>query len=111
VEQDLPLPGDVRLFLFKSGEGQWLAQYWQGLHSLMDKPHTVTVTFPPASVRIIDVAGRPRDERSYGQVTLHVGCGGHTPHRSDLVQAEPGMPMAVFRAALLAGTVEEKAGP
>ena len=51
----------------------------------------------------VDLRGEARDEPSAAQLTLGVGCGGHTPYGSDLVQAEPGLTLEAFRQALSAG--------
>lgn len=107
IEQNLHMPNDIRLFLFKTNEGRFLGQYWEGMHGLFDRPHTVTVSFPPASARLVDMFGRPHGNQAYGQVSLGVGCGGHTPYRADLVQAEPTLSLSRFRKALLSGVVSQ----
>ncbi len=105
VEQNLPMPEDIRLFIFKTNEGRLLGQYWEGLHGLLDKPHAVAVDFPPDSVRLVDVFRKPRSDRALGQAVMGVGCGGHTPYGADLIEAEPALSLDGFRKALLAGTV------
>ena len=109
VEQNLEMPEHVRLFIFKTDEGRYIAQYWEGMHGLYDRPRRVTVNFPPESVRLKELSGRSSDE-TYGQTQLGVGCGGHTPHAADLVEAVPDLSLEEFQRALLAGRVEEK-GP
>jgi hypothetical protein len=108
IEQNIPMAEHIRLFIFKTANGRLVAQCWEGMHGLMDKPHLVMVDFPPGSVRLTDVFGKPRDGRTYGRVPIHVGCGGHTPYGADLVQAESSLPLKAFRDALLAGRVAEQ---
>jgi hypothetical protein len=102
------LPHGLRLFLFQTPEGRFLAQYWEGMHGLFDRPHAVTVHFPPGSVRLLNYrTGIPCDEQTYGPVQMGVGCGGHTPYPADLVQAEPDLSYEDFRKAMRAGVVSE----
>ena len=110
IEQNLPLPEDIRLFIFKTSEGRLLAEYWEGLRGLLDKPHVVTVDFPRDSVRLVDVSGKPHGDRACGQAVMGVGCGWHTPYGADLVEAEPALSLEGFRKALLAGKVSERCG-
>jgi hypothetical protein len=110
LQQSLPLAENVRLFVFRTAEGRFLGQYWEGLHGLYDVPHRVDVSFPPASARLVDGFGKPRGDELGGQLTLQAGCGGHTPYRADLVMSEPGVPAEVFQAALMAGTVGAAGG-
>ncbi|PKO22700.1 MAG: hypothetical protein CVU38_08070 [Chloroflexi bacterium HGW-Chloroflexi-1] len=68
IEQNLAMPENIRLFIFKSAERRLLAQYWEGMRGPFDKPHVVEVSFPPASVRLIDAFGNPRGEcQSYAE--------------------------------------------
>ncbi len=127
VERGLPMPENIRLFIFKTEEnvgptwGRYVAQYWEGLHGLMDPPHVVTVEFPPDSVTECDLFGWEigrargtlgnqygREGYYYGHMVMNVGCGAHTPHYATLVMAEESLPIEDFRAALLAGKVSEK---
>ena len=110
LEQNLAMAHGVRLFLFRTADGRYAAQYWEGMHGLWDPPHVVTVDFPPNSVRPVNVHGEPRGDGPGGQLRMSVGCGGHTPFRSDLVLAEPALPLAEFRRALLAGNVSDVPG-
>jgi hypothetical protein len=110
IEQNLPMPRDIRLFIFRTTEGRLLAQYWDGFHSLLDEPHVVTVDFPPGSAGLIDVFGKPLGDRACGQARMGVGCGLHTPYGADLVQAEPTLALEDFREALLAGMVSARCG-
>ena len=72
--------------------------------------HAVTVDFPPESARLIDVFGKPINDRIWGQAGMGVGCGLHTPYGADLVQAEPALSLEAFREALLAGEVLARSG-
>jgi hypothetical protein len=63
IEQNLAMPENICLFIFKSVEGRLLAQYWEGMHGIFDKPHVIKVNFPPASVRLIDAFGNPPGDR------------------------------------------------
>jgi hypothetical protein len=102
------MPGDVRLFIYRSAEGRLLAQYWEGVHGLFDRPRVAVVRFPEGTVRRVDVFGRPRDDAPVGTVALSVGCGGHTPYGADLVQAEPDLPLTDFRRTLLAASIRAR---
>ena len=107
IEPNIPLPGDIRLFIFRSAEGRFLAQYWEGVHGLSDRPHVAKVSFRPGSARRVDLFGQPRGDTG-GEITLGVGCGGHTPYGSDLVQAEAGLPLPDFRRALVSAAIGER---
>ncbi|MBI2301749.1 MAG: hypothetical protein HYU66_22835 [Armatimonadetes bacterium] len=108
VEQNIAMPHGVRLFVFRSAEGRFLAQYWEGLHALYDKPRVAVVRFPPATARLTDVHGRTRDDGVGGELTLGVGCGGHTPYGASLVQSETGVSLPEFRKALVAATIRDR---
>ena len=122
VEQNLPMPENVRLFLFKTPDepptrGRYIAQFWEGRHRLQDPPHRVTVDFPEGTVREINIFGWETKFSQgtmgsntfgwFGRAEMSVGCGGHTPHHSTLVIAER-LSLESFRAALLAANVGKK---
>jgi len=109
VAQNLPMPQDIRLFIFRSAEGRLLAQFFEGLHGLCDRPHVVRVRLPQGSARVVDVHGRPREGTSGGELSLSVGCGGHTPYRADILQADADLSLQDCQTALMAGEVTEKA--
>ncbi|MBM3475051.1 MAG: hypothetical protein FJX75_17455 [Armatimonadetes bacterium] len=111
VEQNVRMPENIRLFLFRSAEGRLVAQYWEGMHGLFDRPHVARVTFPAASARLIDVFSKPRGDTIGGEVTMSVGCGGHTPYAADLVQAEPGVSLKAFRKALVSAEIRDRDQP
>jgi hypothetical protein len=121
VDQNLPMPDNIRLFIFKTANegptwGRYVAQFWEGMHGIMDRPHVVAVDFPPGSVTEINIfgwgvgralgIGSQYDYR--GRIQMSVGCGGHTPHRATLVMADESLSLEDFRAALLAGNASEK---
>lgn len=107
VEQELELPGGIRALIVQARNGRYVAQCYEGKHGLWDRPHTITVPFPAASVRRVDGQGRFRDEHRRGKLILSVGCGGHTPWGAEMVMAEPTLSLAEFRGALLAAEVNE----
>ena len=107
VEQNIPLPGEVRLFILQTAQGRLVAQFWQALHTLWETPQAVTVSFPPGTARIVNVQGDPVGEPG-GTLRLRAGCGGHTPWPADLVMAEAGVSYPEFRQALVAGKVREQ---
>ena len=121
VDQNLPMPEHIRLFIFKTADegptwGRYVAQYWEGMHGIMDPPHVVEVDFPSGLVTEIDIfgwgVGRARgigtqyDYRTH--IAMSVGCGGHTPHCAALVMAEESLSLEDFRGALLAGKACQK---
>ena len=128
VDQNLEMGEHVRLFIFKSGKGgpmawtpspdvrgRYIAQYWEGMRGIMDRPHVVQVDFPPASVREVDLFGvevaRARGlwaDPIGGRVEMNVGGGVFTPYYSTMIMAEEGLPLEEFRAALLKGRVLPK---
>lgn len=108
VEQNIAMPGDIRLFLFKTSQGRLVAEYFEGMHALWEKPRQVTVTFAGGSARVVDLHGKPVGEEVHGVVAMGVGCGGHTPYAATLVMAEPGVDVAAFRQALTQGVVAER---
>jgi len=131
VVQNVRMPAHVRLFVFKSERGRYCAEYWEGLHGPMDRPHVVTLEFPPGSVRVIDLFGRavspghrtfgpktpqgrtiyppkPGDgNRRYGRLTVNVGFGHRAVAFPDIVEAGPDLSLDDFYAALVAGNVAE----
>ena len=123
VEQDLPMPENVRLFIHKTDTsgptyGRYVAQYWEGLRGIMDPPHSVDVEFPPESVMECDLIGWPTcrarglieysQHHFHGRMTMHVGCGAHTTHYATVAMASESISIDEFRTALLAGTVRTK---
>jgi hypothetical protein len=106
IEQAIPLPRRVRLYLFRSSEGRWLGQYWEGLHGLYDRPHVALARFAPGTARLVSMAGDPTGNPA-GELTIGVGCGGHTPYGAPLVQAEAGASLEDFRQALVSATVRD----
>jgi len=108
VEQNLPMPGDIRLFIFKTSQGRLLAEFFEGMHGLWDKPRQVTVSFAAGSARVVDLHGKPVGDAVHGAVVMGVGCGGHTPYSPTLVMAEPDVELAAFRQALTQGVVTER---
>ena len=122
VEQNLSMPKKIRLFIFKIkdrnrslGE-RYVAQYWEGIHGIMDSPHVIAVDFPSRTVQEINLWGYPvgltamTTEKIYGRIIMNVGCGGHTPYYSTLVMAEHNLSLKDFRSALLNGKVFEIEG-
>ena len=112
------MPKQIRLFIFEAANeppswGGYVAQYWEGIHGIMDRPHVVEVVFPPDSVKQVNLwgVGMGRslglETMLHGRIAMGVGCGGHTPHAADLVMAEAAVSLEDFRAALLAGKVSE----
>lgn len=107
VEQDVPLAHDIRGLIVRAANGQYVAQFHEGQHGLWERPHTVTLRFPVACVRRVNAQGAPLDAEPRAEVTLGVGCGGHTPWQAHFAMAEPGVSMEQFRAAVLAAEVAE----
>ena len=109
VEDDISMPDHIRLYIVKTKDGRHAAQFFEGLHGIMDPPHVVVVDFPPASVTRVDLWGDPIerhvgiDARS-GRVVMSVGCGGHTRYEGTLVRTE-NLSLEDFRSALLNGKV------
>ena len=126
VDQNLPMPEQIRLFIFETADQRYVAQYWEGIRGIMDPPHVVTVDFPAETVQEVNLWGIGieravgLDQPFYGRMTVSVGAGGHTPYRSTLVMVQSGLPrhsgaepqcsLEDFRAALLAGEVSEVQG-
>ena len=120
VDQNLPMAHNVRLFIFKTADigptyGRYVAQFWEGMHGIMDRHHIVEVDFPPESAVECDIMGWPLcrarglieyPNRYYGgPMTMHAGVGAHTEFYATLAMASPKLPLEDFRAALLAGKV------
>jgi hypothetical protein len=108
VEQNLPMPGNIRLFIFRTSAGRLLAEFFEGMHGLWDKPRQVTVAFAPGVARVVDLRGKPVGEAVYGRVAMNVGCGGHTPFSPTLVMAEEGVTLDSFRQALRQAEVADR---
>ncbi len=120
VDQNLPIPENIRLFIFKTADvgptyGRYVAQFWEGMHSIMDRPHIVEVDFPLETVVECDVIGWPNCRARglveypyryfHGRMSMHVGVGAHTGLYSTVAMADTKLSLEDFRAALLAGTV------
>lgn len=109
VEQNLPMPEHIRLFIFKTENSRYVAQYWEGMHSIIDMPHVVEVDFPPNSVEKINAYGERIDHKQYGRMVMGVGCGCHTPHHPTWIMTRQNcLAIKDLRDALLAGKVSEK---
>jgi hypothetical protein len=121
IEQNLPMPKDIRLFIFKTADigptyGRYVAQFWEGMHSIMDRTHVVEVDFPPKSVVECDVNGWPiwrarglveyPDRHFHGRMIVRAGVGAHTGLYATVAMADAKLSLEDFRAALLAGRVE-----
>ena len=122
VDQNLPMPGHIRLFIFKTADqgptyGRYVAQYWEGLRGIMEPPHSVEVDFPPATVMESDLIGWPLcrarglieypQHHFHGKMTLQVGCGAHTTHGATVAMAAGKLSLEEFRRSLLAGRVHD----
>ena len=117
VEQNLPMPEHIRLFILKVDDPEgtrYVGHFWEGLRGLTDPAHTVKVRFPAGSVREVNqwgiglgravgVLNEPMPE----ELVMSVGSGGHTPFWSTLVMTAGGLGLEDFRAALLAGEVAQ----
>ena len=123
VDQNLEMPEHIRLFIHQTADlaptyGRFVAQFWEGMRGIMDPPHVVEVDFPPASVMESDLIGWPTcrarglieypQQHFHGRMTMHVGCGAHTPHYSTVAMADRTLSLEDFRSALLAGSVTVK---
>jgi len=108
VVQNVEMPDHLRLFVYRNEHGRYCAEYWQGLYSPMEWPRQVTLRFRPDTVRIVDLFGRPLGDATYGDVTVNAGCGGHTPYRPEILEAQTGLPLDDFYSALVEGTVSER---
>ena len=120
VDQNLPMAEHVRLFILKTPDtgptyGCYVAQFWEGMRGIMDRPHVVDVEFPAETVVECDVMGSPLCHARglvqypyryfHGPMTMRAGTGAHTSLYSTIAMAVPEFPLEDFRAALLAGTV------
>ncbi len=121
LEQGLELAEHVLLYIFKTAYegptwGCYVAQYWEGIHGIMDPVHAVDVDFPPDTVWEVDLAGweiarirgcvGPKYDR-YGPMTMQAGCGAHTPYHSTVALAEQNISFEQFRDALRNGRVRQ----
>ncbi len=120
VDQKLPMPEHIRLFIHKTADqgptyGRYVAQFWEGMRGIMDRPHIVEVDFPPKTVMECDLIGWPTcrsrglieypRHHFYGKMAMHVGCGAHTTHYATVAMADQKLSLEEFRTALLAGRV------
>jgi hypothetical protein len=119
VEQNIPMAGNIRLFIFKTADkppttGHYIAQFWEGIHGVMDRPRVVEVDFPPGSVIEVTHYGTSTGRavgvrtRAHGRLEMRVGYGSHFFHPATWAMALPWkVSLEEFRAALLAGKVKE----
>ena len=118
INQNLPMTEHVRLFIFRTADaaptyGRYVAQYWEGMRGIMDRPHVIDVAFPPETVVECDVMGWPLCRARglveypyryfHGTMTMQAGSGAHTSLYSTIAMADPRLALEDFRAALLAG--------
>ena len=123
VDQNLPMAEHVRLFIYRTSDtgptyGRYVAHYWEGMRSVMDRPHVVDVEFPAETVVESDVMGWPLCRARglveypyryfHGRMIMHAGTGAHTSLYATVAMADPKLPLEDFRAALLAGKVRDK---
>ena len=111
VEDGAIMPEHIRLYIARTKDGRYVAQYYEGIHGIMDHPHVVVVNFPSRSVTEVDLWGEELERRCGadsvpGRIILSVGCGGFTRHKASLVRAET-LSLKDFRSALLRGKVVE----
>ena len=119
VEQNLPMPGNIRLFIFKTADeaptyGSYVAQFYEGIHGVMDRPRVIEVNFPDNSVNEITSYGTSLESglgiltRHYGRIEMSVGYGGHFYHPATLVMTIPKKQLSLeaLRESLLAGKVK-----
>ena len=114
------LAENVRLFIFKTADvgptyGRYVAQFWEGMHAIVDRPHVVEVDFPSETVVACDVIGWPDfrarglvgypDRFLHGRMIMRVRVGAHTGVDATVAMADAGLCVDDFRAALLAGRV------
>lgn len=119
VEQNIPVEGNIRLFIFKTADdppttGRYIAQFWEGLRGVMDRPRVVEVDFPPGSVIEVTNYGVSTGgvigvrTRAHGRLRMRVGYGSHFFHPATWAMAlNWKISLEEFRAALLAGKVRE----
>lgn len=111
VEQNLPLAGNIRLFIYRTRDSRYVAEFWEGVHGIMDSPRRVLVDFPPESTAEVNLWGMSIDRaagiptRYGGRIEMCVGCGCQTSHKCTLVMARGDTSLEAFRSALLNGTV------
>jgi hypothetical protein len=109
VVQDIPLPDNdnIRLFLHKSYDGIYFAEYYEGKRCLKDPGHSVILHFPEDAVSTLSVSdllqGNTTGEKQSGYIEAVVGCGGHTPFNPTIIVAEENMPFDDFYSILLSG--------
>jgi hypothetical protein len=119
VDQNLPIAGNIRLFIFKTADepptsGRYVAQFWEGIHGVMDRPRLVEVDFPPGSVVEVTNYGTFKGRalgvrtRAHGRLEMRAGYGSHFFHPATWAMAlDSKISLEEFRVALLAGKVKE----
>ena len=119
VEQNIPIAGNIRLFIFKTADepptsGRYIAQFWEGIRGVMDRPRVVAVDFPSGSVIEVTNYGTSKGRtlgvrtRAYGQLGMRVGYGSHFFQPATWAMAlNWKISLEEFRAALVAGKVKE----
>jgi hypothetical protein len=109
IIQNVNLPSGVRLYVAKNKQGRYYADFWEGIHGPMDRARQIELTFPTDSVRLVNWHGEVlNDGATYGTVTVGIGCGGHTPHREQIIEATEKLSLDEFYSAMVAGRIVEK---
>ncbi|MCC6424607.1 MAG: hypothetical protein IT447_14125 [Phycisphaerales bacterium] len=108
VVQNVKLAGEVRLFIFKNEKGWYCADFWEGMHGPMDRARRMALKFPAGSVRCVDYDGQALDGGAlYGELTVPIGCGGHTPHHERIIEATERLSLDEFYSVLVNGRMSE----
>lgn len=109
VVGNVRMSGDVRLFIFRSEQGRYCAEFWEGMHGPMDRARQIRLAFPPDSVRCVNVHGDVlHDGRRFGELMASIGCGGHTPHKPTIIELIETLTLDAFHNILVAGVLTEK---
>lgn len=110
VVQNVVLPNNIRLTIFKTTQGRYCAEYWEGMHGPMDQPHQVTLDFPSDCVRLLNASGTRliTYDQKYGKVSVPVGCGGHTANKELIVELLGGISLDEFSKICMSGIITSK---
>ena len=126
VEQNVPGPDNTLLFIFRTADrppawGRLVAQFFEGFHSVMDRPRVIEVDFPHNAVFQVTHYGWPIERalgiwgRMYGRIELSIGYGGHFHHPSTWIMPRDPKPTekrqsltaAQLRDLMLAGRIRQ----
>ncbi len=113
----VPLDRHVMLFLFRRTDGCPMAQFWDGLRPVWDRPHTATIEFDPGKVELINFSPNsyiPVEgvaKKIKNGFIADVGDGCHPAFTTVIGRGNKDPDVEAFRSAMANAVVAPRPGP